>query len=64
MRGKMWRVIKEITGFLGVQYYLIGNAFHVEQGDAQGCRVFNEVKQAGFRVELSDGSAIGGLCRC
>ena len=24
-RGKMWRVIKEITGFLGVQYYLMGN---------------------------------------
>ena len=78
VRGKMWRVIKEMYRVSRSAVLLDGEcseAFDVEQGLAQGCSLsilflvfinglLKEVEQAGLGVELSDGSTIGGLfCR-
>ena len=76
MRGKMWRVIKEMYSVSRSAVLLDGEcseAFDVQQGVAQGCSIspilfsvfinglLKEVEQAGLRVELSDGSTIGGM---
>ena len=70
MRGKMWRVIKEMYRVSRSTVLLDGEcseAFDVVQG-AQGCSLspilfsvfinglLKEVEQAGLGVELSDGS--------
>ena len=76
VRGKMWRVIKEMYRVSRSAVLLDGEcseAFDVQQGVAQGCSIapilfsvfinglLKEVEQAGLGVELSDGSTIGGL---
>ena len=76
MRGKMWRVIKEMYRVSRSAVLLDGEcseAFDVQQGVAQGCSLspilfsvfinglLKEVEQAGLGVELSDGSTIGGM---
>ena len=73
MRGKMWKVIKDMYRVSRSAVLLDGEcseAFDVQQGVAQGCSLsqilfinglLKEVEQAGLRVELSDGSTIGGL---
>ena len=73
MRGKMWRVIKEMYSVSRSAVLLDGECsevFDVEQGVAQGCSLspisfsvfinglLKEVEQAGFGVELS---TIGGF---
>ena len=73
MRGKMCRVIKEMYRVSRSAVLLAGEcseAFDVQQGVAQGCSlspilfwvfILKEVEQGGFKVELSDGSTIGGM---
>ena len=76
MRGKMWRVIKEMYRVSRSAVLLDGEcseAFDVQQGVAQGCSlspilfsvfingILKEVERAGLGVELSDGSTIGGM---
>ena len=76
VRGKMWRVIKEMYRVSRSAVLLDGEcseAFDVQQGVAQGCSLspilfsvfinglLKEVEQAGLGVELSDGSTIGGM---
>ena len=74
MRGKMWRVIKEMYSVSRSAVLLgDGECFEVQQGVAQGCSLspilfsvfvnglLKEVEQAGLRVELSDGSTVGGM---
>ena len=76
MKGKMWRVIKEMYRVSRSAVLLDGEcseAFDVQQGVAQGCSLspilfsvfinglLKEVEQAGLGVELSDGSTIGGM---
>ena len=76
VRGKMWRVIKEMYRVSRSAVLLDGEcseAFDVQQGVAQGCSLspilfsvfinglLKEVEQAGLGVELSDGSIIGGM---
>ena len=74
VRGKMWRVIKEMYRVSRSAILLDGErseAFDVQQGVAQGCSLstilvfinglFKEVEQAGLGAELSDGSTIVGL---
>ena len=68
VRGKMWRVIKEMYRVSRSAVLLDG-----QQGVAQGCSLspilfsvfinglLKEVEQAGLGVELSDGSTIGGM---
>ena len=76
VRGLMWRVIKELYRVSRSAVLLDGEcseAFDVQQGVAQGYSLspisfsvfinglLKEVEQAGLRVELSDGSTIGGM---
>ena len=73
MRGKMWRVIKEMYRVSRSAVLLDGECSEVQQGVAQGCSLspilfsvfinglLKEVEQAGLGVELSDGSTIGGM---
>ena len=76
VRGKMWRVIKDMYRVSRSAVLLDGEcseAFDVQQGVAQGCSLspilfsvfinglLKEVEQAGLGVELSDGSTIGGM---
>ena len=72
VRGKMWRVIKEMYRVSRSADGECSEAFDVQQGVAQGCSLspilfsvfinglLKEVEQAGLGVELSDGSTIGG----
>ena len=73
VRGKMWRVIKEMYRSAVLLDGESSEAFDVQQGVAQGCSLspilfsvfinglLKEVEQAGLGVELSDGSTIGGM---
>ena len=70
VRGKMWRVIKEMYRVSRSAVLLDGECY---EGVAQGCSLspilfsvfinglLKEVEQAGLGVELSDGSTIGGM---
>ena len=73
MRGKMWRVIKEMYSVSRSAVLLDGEcseAFDVQQGVAQGCSlspilfsvfINGLLKEVEHGVELSDGSTIGGM---
>ena len=73
MRGKMWRVIKEMYRSAVLLDGECSEAFDVQQGVAQGCSLspilflvfinglLKEVEQAGLGV---DGSTIGGMLFC
>ena len=75
VRGKVWRVIKQMYEFSRSAVLLEGeksDTFSLEQGVAQGCSLspilFSvfindlviEVEKAGLGVQLNNGKSIGG----
>ena len=56
VRGKMWREMYRVSRSAVLFDGECSEAVDVQQGVAQGCSFKNEVEQAGFGVELSDGS--------
>ena len=76
VRGKVWRVIKQMYEFSRSAVLLEGeksDTFSLEQGVAQGCSLspilfsvfindlLIEVEKAGLGVQLNNGKSIGGL---
>ena len=76
VRGKVWRVIKQMYEFSRSAVFLEGeksDTFSLEQGVAQGCSLspilfsvfindlLIEVEKAGLGVQLNNGKSIGGL---
>ena len=76
IRGKVWRVIKQMYEFSRSTVFLEGeksDTFSLEQGAAQGCSLspilfsvfindlLIEVEKAGLGVQLNNGKSIGGL---
>ena len=76
VRGKVWRVIKQMYEFSRSAVFLEGeksDAFSLEQGVAQGCSLspilfsvfindlLIDVEKAGLGVQLNNSKSIGGL---